>query len=341
MNKTIKLGVTAILCCGAICSGHSSDLIDEETRGAVKTLETLAGNMARDVWKERKEAADKGLWSFWRTFGPVAGPSLWLNALANGIKQQRDGITALSLIAEYIDNNLANEDIAHPDLGQMWGYFKKIAEGMIPVLNQLDDLEHSVLWRNTRELLRLVGDSKGSGFHRGWENDCRKPPSSQLSTFIDHFRTYLFKDHMAVVKCYIHDCLTPALKQIDQLPDRNTPLARSIVEIVQTQWGRALDLILDSQVVNESDISGAERAMVSPIITLLRNENAPLELGSCYGVHDFWNAAAALGMGGIWSWAEGISESADALVSVIRGGGADLNILLPFVSFLFSSHEEY
>jgi hypothetical protein len=276
------------------------------------------------VWKERKEAADDGLRPLFRTFGPVASPSLWLNALVKGIKQQRDEITASSLIDEYTGNNLADEDIDHPEAGPLWEKFRIIAGEMIPVISQFDDLEHSLIWLLTCRYITDEHYDIAKAFALGWEGGCERLPSPQLSTFIDHYRTYLFKDHIATIECYMHDYLIPVLEQIDQRSDRGTPLGDRIVGLAQT-WKNELDLAIDRRALHTWGLFNVRSAMVFFARTL-----ASGEYGKVYSLEEL---RVTFGNDSLWGLLTNISESAIALQNTIwKGWSFCKEILLPFTS---------
>jgi hypothetical protein len=339
MNKTIKSGIVAILCCGAICSGHSSGFPDEETREAIGNVRSLFGNVIQRVWKERKEAADDGLRPLFRTFGPVASPSLW----ARNFKKEfelwqppQDRITLASLIDEYTGNNLAYEDIAHPEAGPLWEKFRIIAREMIPVISQFDDLEHSLLWQNAREYIMHDGKDGNEeedknltkAFACGWEADCNTPPSSQLSTFIDHFRTYLFGDYIAMIEHYMRDWLIPALGEISQLPDLEvsviTNSTKGAVSKLQA-YRSALDLIIDRQIITASVICKAYTNVNGGITGCM----LMLVLNKAVQNHPIWPLATS------------ICEVAEALRDAIcRGLSFRKEILLPFTLSLPDQPQE-
>jgi hypothetical protein len=214
---------------------------------------------------------------------------------------------------------------------------------MIPVISQFDDLEHSLIVQHIREYImseyltaalsiQWRDDSLADAFALGWEGGCERLPSSQLSTFIDHYRTYLFKDHIATIECYMHDYLIPALEQIDQRSDRETPLVSKIVDIVQTQWKDILDLALNRQTFKIWHICRAGLDMVFKMMDLAREENDQ--------IYSLELARETFGSNSLWGLAADIGETAGVLGSAIDGGRYLCEgILLPFTSSLMPSGE--
>jgi hypothetical protein len=318
MTKVIKLGMVMILCYNAICSCYSSSLVrDEETEAAVKTTWSLFGNVTREIWTKRKEAAREGLGSFCRTFNP----RFWAPIFAEKIEQsrrppQQDEILFASLIDKYVSNSLVNENFASMTLQKMaWNWFKDMVEKMIPVMNQLDDLEHSLIVQHLREY--IVSNVFVKVFACGWEGNCKSPPSSQLSTFIEHVRTYLFRDYILMIDGYMRDYLAPALEQIDQLPDRETsPLIEQVVQIVQRKWKSPLESIINNHTFVIADI-----------------HNMHLDMTSC--IANYMKEADGASDCTIWALAANICEGAEALVNAIhRGRSSSATVLLSLISHL-------
>jgi hypothetical protein len=297
MNKTIKLGMATILYCGSICSGHSSCLIDENTKKAVKTLETFAGEVIQGVCEEKRNAAERGFNPFWQT----RGLGLWIRTFAEKIEQQskkgvnpgrvnpvvdtlideaviqqqvapKRRVTLKSLIDSYLNNGLADEGI-YGGPSATWDRLRAKAERAIPMIRHIDDLEHSLFGRHIKAiLLNNVGSHYGArDFAEGWETCCNPRPSPQLSEFISDFRTYLFGDHIAIIKSYLHNYLLPVLTQLEQYRDQAPLQIDDIVSVIQRLLRSEIDLAIRRQIVDIRSIESVGKNTVGEIEMIARD----------------------------------------------------------------------
>jgi hypothetical protein len=216
MNKIVKLNIAIILGCGAICSSYSSRPSFKETRQAFSTVARIWGTCAVDVWKERGKTAEKGLTQVLHKLTPIESFHSWARAFAKNLKVEK--VTLLSLIDEFQTGNLADEREGLPECWSLFAFVAK--EVLIPTLLQSSDPDHSILVWQIRLGLGCYLAEITDQFSYGWEDSYDPRPSSKISTFINHFRTFLFDDKVKTLAHYLNNCVIPTLSQIEQYPNR-------------------------------------------------------------------------------------------------------------------------